>query len=61
MLIYSGIKSDFMLDTENDCLGTMYSGDGEFTKNIDVYGGEGTAVFVDQAIQIYCDKREAER
>lgn len=50
-----------MLDTENDCLGTMYSGDGEFTKNIDAYGGEGTAVFVDQAIQIYCDKREAER
>ena len=42
-------------------LGMMYSGGGYFTKNIDAYGGEGTAVFVDQAIQIYCDKREAER
>lgn len=42
-------------------LGMMYSGGGDFTKNIDAYGGEGTAVFVDQAIQIYCDKREAER
>ena len=42
-------------------LGMMYSGGGDFTKNIDAYGGEGTAAFVDQAIQIYCDKREAER
>ena len=42
-------------------LGMMYSGGGDFTKNIDAYGGEGAAVFVDQAIQIYCDKREAER
>ena len=42
-------------------LGMMYSGGGDFTNNIDAYGGEGTAVFVDQAIQIYCDKREAER
>lgn len=39
-------------------LGKMYSGGGEFTKNIDEYGGEGTAVFVDKAIQIYCDKAE---
>ena len=39
-------------------LGKMYSGDGEFTKNIDEYGGEGTAEFVDKAIQIYCDKAE---
>ncbi len=37
-------------------LGKMYSGGGEFTKNIDEYGGEGTADFVDRAIQIYCDK-----
>ena len=37
------------------CLGNMYSAGGEFTKNIDEYGGEGTAVFVDNAIQIYCD------
>ena len=36
-------------------LGKMYSGDGEFTKNIDEYGGEGTAEFVDKAIQIYCE------
>lgn len=39
-------------------LGRMYSGGGDFTKNIDEYGGEGTAVFVDNAIQIYCDKAE---
>ena len=37
-------------------LGKMYSGVGDFTKNIDEYGGEGTAEFVDNAIQIYCDK-----
>ncbi len=36
-------------------LGKMYSGGGDFTENIDAYGGEGTAVFVDRAIQIYCD------
>lgn len=35
-------------------LGKMYSGGGEFTENIDAYGGAGTAEFVDQAIQIYC-------
>ncbi|MCQ2531813.1 MAG: MerR family transcriptional regulator [Saccharofermentans sp.] len=35
-------------------LGKMYSGGGEFTKNIDECGGEGTAVFLDKAIQIYC-------
>ena len=34
-------------------LGKMYSGGGEFTENIDAYGGAGTAEFVDQAIQIY--------
>lgn len=39
-------------------LGKMYSGGGDFTKNIDAYGGEGTAVFVDNAIQVYCDKAE---
>ena len=39
-------------------LGKMYSGGGDFTKNIDAYGGEGTAVFVDNAIQIYCDKAD---
>ena len=35
-------------------LGKMYSGGGDFTKNIDEYGGEGTAEFIDKAIQIYC-------
>ena len=39
-------------------LGKMYSGGGNFTKNIDEYGGEGTAEFVDNAIQIYCDRAE---
>ena len=39
-------------------LGKMYSGGGEITTNIDVYGGEGTAVFVANAIEIYCDKAE---
>ena len=39
-------------------LGKMYSGGGDFTKNIDAYGGEGTAEFVDQAIQIYCGSAE---
>ena len=35
-------------------LGHMYAGGGEFTVNIDGYGGEGTAAFVNEAIQIYC-------
>lgn len=39
-------------------LGKMYSGGGDFTKNIDEYGGEGTAIFVDNAIQIYCDNEQ---
>ena len=39
-------------------LGKMYSGGGDFTQNIDEYGGAGTADFVDRAIQIYCDKTE---
>lgn len=41
-------------------LGKMYSGGGDFTKKIDEYGGEGTAVFVDKAIQIYCSKKDAD-
>lgn len=36
------------------CLGHMYAGGGEFTENIDSYGGAGTAEFVNTAIQIYC-------
>lgn len=36
-------------------LGKMYSSGGEFTKSIDTYAGEGTAAFVNEAIQAYCD------
>lgn len=39
-------------------LGKMYSGGGDFTQNIDEYGGEGTAEFLDKAIQIYCNHAE---
>ena len=39
-------------------LGKMYSGGGDFTTNIDSYGGEGTAIFVANAIEIYCDNAE---
>ena len=35
-------------------LGRMYGGDGDFTTNIDRAGGEGTAQFACDAIQIYC-------
>ncbi len=35
-------------------LGKMYACGGEFTKSIDEYAGEGTAVFVNEAIQAYC-------
>ena len=42
-------------------LGKLYSGGGEFTENIDACGGEGTAAFVDKAIQVYCDAKDAER
>ena len=34
-------------------LGKLYSSGGEFTKNINEYGGEGTAEFLDKAIRIY--------
>ncbi len=37
-------------------LGKMYAGGGDFTENIDKMGGEGTAEFVHQAIEIYCSK-----
>ena len=37
-------------------LGKMYAGGGEFTENIDKMGGEGTAEFVSQAIEIYCKR-----
>ena len=35
-------------------LGKMYEGGGDFTKNIDAVGGEGTAAFTNRAIQVYC-------
>lgn len=35
-------------------LGKMYAAGGEFTENIDSYGGEGTAIFTSKAIEIYC-------
>ena len=35
-------------------LGQMYAGGGEMTANIDRYGGEGTAVFANAAIQVFC-------
>lgn len=37
-------------------LGRMYAGGGDFTKNIDSYGGEGTAEFASAAIEIHCGK-----
>ena len=35
-------------------LGKMYAAGGEFTENIDTYGGEGTAEFTAKAIEVYC-------
>ena len=35
-------------------LGQMYAAGGEMTENIDKAGGEGTAVFAKDAIEIYC-------
>ncbi len=40
-------------------LGKMYSGGGDFTKNTDACGGEGTAEFVSKAIQVYCERDNA--
>ena len=52
---------DFIIEHYYTCtnqilsgLGQMYVGGGEFTENIDSYGGEGTAEFANTAIQIYC-------
>ena len=54
---------DFITETMYTCtdeilsgLGRMYGGGGDFTKNIDRYGGEGTAQFACDAIQIHCGK-----
>lgn len=37
-------------------LGEMYVCDDRFKKNIDRFGGEGTAKFVSEAIFVYCEK-----
>lgn len=37
-------------------LGQMYASGGEFTQNIDKMGGEGTARFTADAIEVYCKK-----
>ena len=37
-------------------LGQMYAADGEFKENIDRAGGEGTAVFMSDAIRCFCKK-----
>ncbi|MDE6635758.1 MAG: MerR family transcriptional regulator [Lachnospiraceae bacterium] len=38
-------------------LGKMYTGGGEFTENIDKFGGIGTADFSARAIEIYCEQK----
>lgn len=51
--------SKYFYHCSNDILrqlGMMYASGNEFTQNIDKAGGEGTATFVNQAIQIYCQK-----
>jgi DNA-binding transcriptional MerR regulator len=37
-------------------LGKMYAGGGEFTENIDKFGGKGCAEFTADAIDIFCNK-----
>ena len=37
-------------------LADMYDGGGEFTRNIDKAGGEGTAAFLAKAMRSYCDQ-----
>lgn len=37
-------------------LGKMYTGNGEFSANIDKAGGAGTAEFTGKAIEIYCGR-----
>ena len=38
-------------------LGQMYAGGGDFTANIDSYGGAGTAEFAHRAIEVYCESK----
>jgi hypothetical protein len=37
-------------------LGKLYAGGGDFTASIDAAGGEGTAAFVERAIEVYCSQ-----
>ena len=39
-------------------LGKMYAGGGDFTKNIDRFGGEGTAEFTARAIEVYTQQEK---
>ena len=39
-------------------LADMYDGGGDFTRNIDKAGGDGTAAFLANAMRIYCSKAE---
>ena len=39
-------------------LADLYDGGGDFTRNIDKAGGEGTAAFLAKAMRIYCSKAE---
>jgi len=39
-------------------LGKMYASNGEFNENIDRAGGEGTALFVSEAIAVYCSQHK---
>lgn len=54
---------DFITENFYNCsdeilynLGSMYVSCGDFTENIDMTGGKGTAEFVFKAIKIYCNK-----
>lgn len=54
---------DFITENFYNCsdeilysLGSMYVSSGDFTENIDMTGGKGTAEFVFKAIKIYCNK-----
>lgn len=38
-------------------LGKMYAGGGEFTENIDKFGGKGCAEFTANAIAVYCEHK----
>lgn len=56
---------DFITARFYDCtltifrgLADLYDGGGEFTQNIDHLAGQGTAVWLAQAVRAYCDNRD---